>query len=125
MYDNIQRGHYLIGKKEMYFRSKSEANYAIYLDWLKKNKEIKDWQYEPMMYEFPIKHGTTRYLPDFLVINNDGSTYLVEVKGFMDSKSKTKLKRMAKYFPNVKLELVDSKEYNNLKRKLGAVLKFY
>ena len=68
-FDNIERGDYQVGDKVIYFRSKWEANYALYLEWLKKEGQIKDWQYEPNYFEFPIKHGTTRYLPDFKVIN--------------------------------------------------------
>ena len=58
-------------------------------------------------------------------MNNDDSEEFWEVKGYMDSKSKTKLKRMAKYYPDVKLVLIDSTYYNDLKKKLGAILKFY
>ena len=72
-----------------------------------------------------IRHGTTRYLPDFKVTNNNLAVEFWEVKGYMDSRSKTKLKRMAKYYPDVKLVLVDSMYYNDIKKKLGTVLHFY
>ena len=54
-----------------------------------------------------IKRGTTNYKPDFLVTFPSGNSEWFEVKGFMDSKSKTKIKRMAKYYPNEKLNIVD------------------
>lgn len=123
MYENIQRGTYLVGDKEMYFRSKWEVNTALYLDWLKSKGEIVDWVYEPYFYEFPIKHGTTRYLPDFLVTTKKG-VEVWEVKGFMDSKSKTKLKRMAKYFPHIKIVIIDQAFMKSLKQ-YSKMLKFY
>jgi len=124
MYENIQRGEYQVGERLLYFRSKWEANYALYLQWLKEQGEIKEWEYEPQpFYEFPIRHGTTRYLPDFQVVKNDGTYYLVEIKG--RKQGMIKLKRMAKYFPKVKIEIVTAKEYNILKRKVGKMLNFY
>ncbi len=124
MWENIQRGEYQIGDRLIYFRSKWEANYGLYLEFLKKNGDIKDWTYEPQpFYEFPIKHGTTRYLPDFRVDNLDGTFYLCEIKGF--EQGNVKLRRMSKYFPNIRIEKVDAKGYNQLKRKLGKALRFY
>ena len=52
----------------------------------------------------------------------DGAIYFVEVKGWMDPKSKTKLKRMAKYYPKVDLRVVGAAEYRELDRKLGAAI---
>lgn len=125
MYENIQRGEYLVGGKAMYFRSKWEANYALYLEFQKKQKVIRDWHYESKFFDFPaISHGTTRYLPDFEIEENDGTTSYVEVKGYMDSRSKTKLRRMAKYYPQVKLILVQKAEMQAL-NKWKKLLKFY
>lgn len=92
-----------------YFRSKMEANYARYLQWLKEKGEILDWKYEPIEFTFEsIKRGAGRtYKPDFLVVKLDNSDYFEEVKGYMDAVSKTKLKRMAKYFPDVEIRIVD------------------
>lgn len=39
-YGNIMRGYYDINGKSMFFRSKWEANYALYLDFLIKAKQI-------------------------------------------------------------------------------------
>lgn len=124
MFENVQRGTYLIGDKEIYFRSKWEANYALYLEFLKKNKEILDYEYEPYWLEFPIKHGTTRYLPDFLVTTDRGSE-IHEVKGHLTSKGKTQLKRVAKYYPHMKVVLIDSVFMKDLKKNFGKLLKFY
>ena len=124
MFENIQRGEYQVGERLLYFRSKWEANYALYLEWLKEQGEIKDWEYEPQpSFEFPIKHGTTRYLPDFKITRSDDTFYLAEVKGF--KQGMVKIRRMAKYFPKIKIEVVDSKAYNELKRKVGKMLHWY
>jgi hypothetical protein len=125
-YPNVQRGTYLCSKGDHYFRSKWEANYALYLDFLIKQEQIKNWEYEADVFMFEeIKLGTRSYRPDFKVFTNDGLFEYHEVKGYMDSKSKTKLKRMAKYYPEVKLILIDTPVYNNIKRHIGKILKFY
>ncbi len=52
-------------------RSTWEMNYAHYLDWLKKKKEIKKWEYEPDTFWFKnIRRGTCSYLPDFKIYQN-------------------------------------------------------
>lgn len=129
MFENVERGWYRIGDKDCYFRSKWEANYALYLQWLKEQQEIKEWEYEPMpRFDFldfkvnPPRVVGLGYLPDFKVINNDGTWYLVEIKGY--SQGLQKLKRMKKYHPTVKIELVDAKEYKVLKNKIGRMLKW-
>jgi hypothetical protein len=110
------------------FRSGWEQNYAYYLEWLKKQGEIKDWEYEPQRYYFidykvkPPKPLGNGYLPDFKVINNDGSWYLVEIKGRRQGINK--LKRMKRFYPEIKVELIEAKEYNELKRKIGKICNF-
>ena len=125
-YPNIQRGDYENSKGTMYFRSKWEANYALYLDFLVDQGQIKSWEYEVDVFVFEeIKFGTRSYRPDFKIFNDNGSFEYHEVKGYMDSKSKTKLKRMLKYYPEVKLLLVDKELYGEIKKKLGKMLHFY
>lgn len=109
---------------KIYFRSGWEANYCRYLIFLKKEKIIYAWQYEPDTFWFnAIKRGVRSYLPDFKIWEYKGSEpHYIEVKGYMDSKSKTKIKRMAKYYPNVRLSVVGAKEYTEIKNKLGNVI---
>uniref|UniRef100_A0AB39BYX4 Holliday junction resolvase n=1 Tax=Pakpunavirus sp. TaxID=2833053 RepID=A0AB39BYX4_9CAUD len=112
-----------IGGRRKYYRSRWEANYAYYLEWLKTIGEIADWSHEPKTFWFEgIKRGCVSYLPDFWVKDADGSESYHEVKGWMDDRSKTKIKRMAKYHPTVKLIVIDSKGYAALKRKVAAVV---
>ena len=125
-YPNVQRGEYECSKGSVYFRSKWEANYALFLDFLINNGDIKNWEYEADVFFFEqIRLGTRSYRPDFKVFNNDGSVEYHEVKGYMDSKSKTKLKRMEKYFPEVKLILIQRDFYMGLLKKMGGIIKFY
>ncbi len=116
-YSRAQSGWKKIGGKRCYFRSSWELLYARYLQFLKQKKDIKDWQYEPTTFWFKsILRGTRSYKPDFLVIENDGRNVYHEVKGWMDDKSKTKLKRMAKYHPEVHLILVDGDAIKTIKK---------
>lgn len=107
-----------------YYRSAWEANYARYLNFLIKHKQIHKWEYEPDTFWFEkIKRGTRHYTPDFKVWEREGDApHYIEVKGYMDATSKTKLKRMAKYHPHVKIEVVGSKEYSQLKAQVAALI---
>lgn len=112
-----------IGGQRKYYRSRWEANYARYLEWLKAQGEIKDWKHEPKTFWFEgIKRGTNNYLPDFWVQENSGSESYHEVKGWMDDRSKTKIRRMAKYHPNVKLIVIDSNAYAAIKRSVESLI---
>jgi hypothetical protein len=112
-----------IGGIRKYYRSRWEANYARYLQWLKSKGQIADWKHEPTTFWFEgIKRGTRSYLPDFWVQENSGSEAYHEVKGWMDDKSKTKIKRMAKYHPGVKLIVIDSKLYKAIAKDVIAFI---
>lgn len=114
---------HLIGGKKNYYRSRWESNYARYLEFLKAKGDIKDWFHEPDVFWFDgVKRGCVSYLPDFKIINNDDSIEYHEVKGWMDDKSLTKIKRMSKYHPAVKLKVIATKQYNELLCKLGKVI---
>lgn len=55
------------------------------------------WEFEPRTFTFPIKRGTKAYLPDFYLPETEE---WIEVKGWFDQKSKVKLKRFKKYYPD-------------------------
>lgn len=108
----------------LFVRSAWEANYARYLNWLVSIGEIKEWEYEADTFEFvKIRKGTRFYLPDFKVTNNDGTVEYHEVKGWMDDKSKTKLSRMAKYYPDIKLILIDEGAYRAISSQVKNIIK--
>lgn len=87
----------------MTLRSNWEANFARILNAYK----IK-FEFEPTVFPFPIKKGTKAYTPDFF-INKDQSW--IELKGYLDDKSKIKLKRFKRYYPKefAKLTFIISK----------------
>lgn len=106
----------------MFFRSAWEANYARYLNFLKQQGEIEAWEYEPKTFVF---EGETRggitYLPDFKVVYRDGSHEWHEVKGWMDAKSKSKLKKMARFYPNEIVIVIGADEYRAIAKWSGLI----
>ena len=75
-----------------YFRSRWEANYARYLNFMG-----IEWAYEPDTFIFEaIKRGTRSYTPDFYIPSEDKR---IEIKGYLDQKGRTKIKRLKKYYP--------------------------
>lgn len=125
-YGHIKRGWFDINGKKLFFRSTWEANYALYLDFLIKQNQIKSWEGEKDVFIFEaIKFGTRSYRPDFKITNLDDSIEYHEVKGYMDSQSLTKLKRMRIYYPKVKIILIDGDSYTDIQKKLGRMLNFF
>ena len=110
------------GKREdlggMYFRSRWEANYARYLNWLISIGQIEKWEYEPRVFLFPVKRGNTSYTPDFKIEKKDGSCEWHEIKGWMDKDSATKLKRMSKYYPEEVVIVLGKKEYGAIAKEV-------
>lgn len=93
-----------------YFRSAWEANVARILNC----KNIK-WKYEIKRFFFEeIVDGVASYQPDFYLPEYDK---WIEVKGWMDQKSKVRLKLFQEQFPDEynKLILIDEKYYNQLR----------
>ena len=125
-HSRAKMGHYEINGKKMFFRSRWEANYALYLDFLIKQKQIQKWEYEVDTFWFEeIRRGTRSYKPDFKILNLDNSIEYHEVKGWMDSKSRTKLARMKKYHPSIKIVLIEEDSYKDIKNKLGRLIGFF
>lgn len=112
-----------IGGVRFFARSKWESNYAHYLEWRRSKGEILKWEHEPETFWFKgVKRGVVSYLPDFRVTFPCGRVEYHEVKGWMDSKSVTKIKRMAKYHPTTTLVVIDSKRYRALDRQLSKIV---
>jgi hypothetical protein len=107
----------------IYFRSSWERNWARYLNFLISQGLVVAWEYESKTFEFVgIKRGSRFYTPDFLVTYPDGHQEFDEIKGYMDPRSKTKLQRMAKYHPDVKVNLVDADRYRTIQRQVSALI---
>lgn len=112
-----------IGGKRNFYRSRWEYRYALYLEFMKKHKHIVEWEHEPKTFWFEgIKRGTNNYKPDFKVVFPSGNEEWIEVKGYMDSKSATKIKRMAKYHPDVKLRVIGKEWFKENGSKLKNII---
>jgi hypothetical protein len=112
-----------IGDQRCFFRSRWEANYARYLEWLRSIGQIAKWEHEPHTFWFDgIKRGVVSYLPDFRVTENGGSVQWHEVKGWMDDRSKTTIARMKRYHPNEVLVVIQEKQYKEIGRKVSILI---
>jgi hypothetical protein len=122
-YSNRKGGHRedLNGQ---YFRSSWEANYARYLNFLTKLGAVERWEYEPDTFWFKdIKRGVTNYKPDFRVkFKGDDKLVYIEVKGQIVPKDKVKWRRMKKYYPQIILQIVASKEYYDIQKKWSSAI---
>ncbi len=107
---------------DQFYRSLWERNYARYLNWLLAQKRVAGWAYEPHEFWFPgIERGTRSYLPDFRVDALDGTHAWHEVKGWLDPQSKTRMKRMAQFFPAEKVILIDAAWFRASKQIAAVV----
>lgn len=107
---------------KVFFRSSWEANWARYLNFQKENGFIDNWDFEKETFWFEgIARGTVSYLCDFRVYDKNGM-HLEEVKGYMDAKSKTKIRRMRKYHPHIKMMVIDRPRYMAVQKALGKVI---
>lgn len=106
-----------------YFRSAWEANVARYLEFLKANGEIHAWEYEADTFWFEaIKRGVRSYTPDFKIWDApDSEPYYWEVKGYDYPRGRTARKRMAKYYPDVRLDLIGEDEYKAIAKWKGLI----
>jgi len=96
-----------VGYHDCHFRSKFEHKWAKYLQWLLENEQIDDWMYEQKTFYFPEEtRGPHHYLPDFRVVENDGTVVWQECKGYHDGACNKKFQRMAKHYPDEICELV-------------------
>lgn len=105
----------------LYMRSSWEANFARVLNYELEQGIVTRWQYEPDMFIFDrVKRGTRAYIPDFKVWSayEDGPGY-VEIKGYMDAKSRLKLKRMSQYYKEVAIIIIATEEYADIERRMS------
>lgn len=110
----------------LYVRSRWEANWARYLNFLLKHGKILNWEYEPDTFEFhTIKKGTRFYTPDFKVFELNGKINYHEIKGYLDAAGQTKLTRMKRFYPNISLILIQKDEYRAVARKVAAMIPFW
>lgn len=127
-YQSHARGWRTIGGKKKYYKSLWEMNYAYYLEWQKQQKQIYDWEYEPSecLFRFPTekyKAAPFYYKPDFRVYKTKTNFRWHEVKGVLNPKSKKKIKRFEKHFPEEgKIILIDSSWFKDANKKIGKII---
>ncbi len=111
-----------VGGARIFFRSRWEANYARYLEWLRVKRQILKWEHEPETFWFDgVKRGTVSYLPDFRVTTIAEEIEYHEVKGWMDQRSRTKILRFRLNYPQFKLVVVGAKAYKGI-AKWGRII---
>lgn len=100
---------------DLNLRSSWEANFARVLKLYK-----IEFDFEPTVFSFPIKRGTKGYTPDFFFTK---TREWVEIKGYLDDKSKVKLKRFKRYYPEEfsRLTCVISKYSNDAKKFMADI----
>jgi hypothetical protein len=91
-----------------YFRSAWEANYARYLSFVG-----EEWEYEARTFEFPVRRGNRFYTSDFYLPRR-GEYH--EVKGWADRDWEVKLSRMRRYYPDVKIVVIDEQWFREIYR---------
>lgn len=102
------------------FDSKDEAKYYEYLKLMKAKGKIQNFELQPEYELIPKfkKHGKTyrkmTYTPDFLIYYLDGSTELIDVKGFSTQQGELRKKLFDYKYPDVKLTwIARSLKYGN------------
>ena len=94
------------------FDSKDESLYYQALKNMKANGLIKDFELQPkfILQESFVKDGkkyrAIHYIADFKVINNDGSFYIVDIKGILTTEFKIKMKLFNYKYPDIELKLI-------------------
>lgn len=127
---HVKAGWRKIGGVKKYYRSKTEANYARYLEYLKQRGEVLEWEHEPRTFWFNknkhgngVKRGVRSYTPDFRVVLRGGKEEWHEVKGYMDKRSATKIKRFRKYFPELLLVVIMQTQVTQMGNTIGRAIK--
>ena len=97
---------------DIVFDSKDESLYYQALKNMKANGLIKDFELQPKFilqesFEKDCKkYKPITYIADFRVINNDGSSYIVDIKGMLTTEFKIKMKLFNYKYPNIELKLI-------------------
>ena len=98
----------------IWFRSTWEANVARTLNILG-----VPYKYESKRFDL----GDTTYCPDFLCFPGAENEYFIEVKGYKDRKWIEKESKFRELYPNIKLSIIGSKEYDGLKKEFLCLIK--
>ncbi len=105
------------------FRCQGEYHWGNYLEFLKKAKEIKDWDYESHTFEFD-NIGIEKWLIDFTVRNNDDTIEYYEWKGMVQKSDIDKLKLLNRERPEVEVTYVFGSKPKISVHKMGLLERY-
>lgn len=117
-----KQGWRTVGGVTFFARSKWEANYARFLQWLKTRGSILEWEHESEVFFFEIEAGNMSYMPDFKVTLKSGIIEYREVKGWMDERSIEKIRLMGEVHPTLKLRLIRGDWFSRNARRLQRII---
>ena len=83
--------------------NKTEANFGDHLDSMERAEKIIVGKRCIRVFKLA---GNTTYLPDFAVVDNNGTRTYIEIKGFMRDDAAVKLKVAARLYPEYRWLLV-------------------
>jgi hypothetical protein len=128
-YGHVRSVTATVGGKTCHFRSKLEYRYAVYLELLKQQGHIEEWEYEPQHMKIEFEHGRIgnkrTYLPDFTVLYPGEEVWEIhETKGRFQPLDYKKLLKYSEMHGNpivlIFASLTDCKsaraQYNRAKR---------
>ncbi len=124
---NNQRVDAVIGGRSCRFRSKGEHNLAVYLQFLKEQEQIHEWEFETPVCQFYFKYevrGVKEWLIDFAVTMPGGEFVFWEYKGWLQGRDVTKFRRFAEYNSDLKVILVMSGKAKKDANRLRMVRKY-
>jgi hypothetical protein len=106
-----------IGKKIPKGMNELEKSYSLELEYRKIHKVILDFKFEKI--KLKLADGTY-YIPDFMVVNTDGTIHFHEVKGtwkgqkhaHWEDDARVKIKVAAQMFPEFKFIAVSKRQEN-------------
>jgi hypothetical protein len=94
------------------FDSKREAEYYMQLKYLKRIGEIKDfgiqqkYELQPKFKKNGKTYQAIAYIADFVFVNKDGSTEVVDIKGVETKEFKIKYKMFEFKYPELTLKII-------------------
>lgn len=125
----FKKWSYHIGNIIQKFDSSWEYNYALYLEYLKKQWEIISWCKNTTKFKFSktidcsdlfrteSKKYISGYIPDFLVFYPDGRYTIIEIKWRHGEKEKRQLRQFQKDFWNLEFKLIDRVDMRRIQKK--------
>jgi hypothetical protein len=99
-----------LGTRNFYARSKLEHTHARNLEQLRLAGAIADWKAGGKSFHFPgRKVAPVTYRPDFVITMPNGAVVYDETKGTLQRRDVTKMRLMAKHYPDVDVRMIGTR----------------